>query len=381
MRNIKRAARVRPMRTCCGAVLILTGMLASAAAPAGAQTSPTAYPTELSPPPPTEPKDNRQEWGEQREINGHRFLMPAFVENALVTSFIGMRTIGETENTPDLPLDFLGDIDVHQIHIAALLDLQVRIVKRIGLQLTLGAFGSTATTSRSLLARGGDYRGTIDGGVLFEIFRLRGPGTQLSARGSFGTDRGENLTLLPLIDSLNNAPIRTTREILRNRLDNLLLAPYSNVHGTLALALAQPFSKAFSLQASAGASIEDIQYDTYDVNTLAPTELELTRITPIFGLALTGDAMAINIPLALMLEYRLALPQTDNHETDETDSRDENTFGIGLYYSGRADMQTGFIVYAQYGSDRVIGRNEQGDPEESGRADLVGLRYMLRYFW
>jgi hypothetical protein len=357
------------------------GQPQGASAPA-AESAPAAPPAEsAAPASPPRSDEDRSAWGGEREINGHRFLSPAFVESALIVSYIGMRSNGELEETPSLPLENLGTVDIHQARIAESVDVQARVWKLLAVQLTLAGLASTATTSRSLVARGGDYRGVVQAGLLFKAFRLRRSGTQLSLRGAFGVERGHNITILPLIDALDDAPIRTAAQLINGKLSRLLVPPYRNVNWDFAVAVAQPFDREFAAQASADVLLEDIQFETYDVNQREPYDLDLNRVTPRVGVALTGDAMSIGVPLALMLEYRLSLPQLTNQRTDRSTSRTEHIFGGGLYYSGRADLQTGLVVYGQFGAEPVSGRDSEGDPKPSGRPSLIGARYMIRYFW
>jgi hypothetical protein len=328
-----------------------------------------------------EPKAGQCKWGARREIDGHSFLFPVFVPSAVVASYLGLHTGLELDTVPDVAAGNLGQFDMEQIRITEGIDAGVRLFDGVGLFLSVGGHASASIDVPSLVVRGSDYLIGVSGGVIVKLLRIDDTGTQFSLRARVARESGQTFALLPLIDAVAAGEARTAAQLLSNHFGELMLTPVTTFGWGGELAIAQPIGAAFAVQAALGMSFETAQFDPFDVASDARRRIDLATTRPELGVALTADADPAGVPFALMLEYQIALPRTDNGTSGREYDRSEQVLGASLYYSGRADLQTGLLGYVQFGAQPIEGRDATGNARVSGDPRRVGGQLMLRYFW
>jgi hypothetical protein len=318
-------------------------------------------------------------WGSSRILGGHQYIFPTFVESAFVSTYLGARVALASTQITNIPFGRLGTIDLESLRFAEGLDLGFWLFDGVGIFGSFAGIATTSTNSRSLIVRTGAYEVSGQGGAIVKL--LRREKTQLSLRGRVSASRGANFTLLPLLNSLTETPAATVEDVITEGLDEFLIVPFSRLNWGGALALAQTINPAFSLQASLGLTVGSTTLELFDPFLDARQDLEISVITPEIAVALTGDARPIGVPLALILEYQFSRPQTTNEQTDRERSLPQNTFAAGLFYSGRPDLQTGVLGFAELGTEPVTGFTAEGEPADSDKPRILGGALTLRYVW
>lgn len=319
-------------------------------------------------------------WGRDREIGNHVFLIPNFIDSALVLSYLGVRAGLELESIPDV--QFVRTFDVDQIRLGASVDGSVQLFDRVGLFVELASVASAATNAEATVTRGTDYRLLGRLGAIVKLLRIEASGTQLSARAFVETQSGDVLSLFPVLNALADEPVGGAVGILESNLDGLLLTPFSAFVWGGGIAAAQPLTPVFSAQASVRVSVEYAQLEPVEILPDDRGAFEWTNVTPELGLALTGDADPLGVPFALLLEYQVSFAQTEIDRTGQDSSDTFHTLGAGVYYTGRTDLQAGLVYYTLIDSDPLLTRRTS--EAAVGGADtpsLNGFRLILRYFW
>jgi hypothetical protein len=100
---------------------------------------------------------------------------------------------------------------------------------------------------------------------------------------------------------------------------------------------------------------------------------------PSFGIAGDFDAQPAGFPLAILLEYR-ATPTTvtDTQDVRQLDASSfEHLVALGLFYSGRRDLQLGITTYSVYGQVPTLNANAM----HSGKPLDLALQLVFRYYW
>jgi hypothetical protein len=320
-------------------------------------------------------------WGQNRRIKSHLFLAPSLIPSALVTSYVGQRTVGELIETPNVPYLNKQRFDLDQGRIAEHLDVGVRIVDRVQAFVTLTGIADSSTTGESLVLRGSNYILGAQGGVLVKLFQIAQSGTQLSLRGRIAGQSGKVFSLLPFLTALDEAPARSAVAVLNTNLRELLVSPFSMFAWGADLPVAQPLGRMFSLQASIGITIESDTLRPYNLIARGRQDVDFSTTRPEAGIALTWDAMALRVPVALMLEYLGSIVDVTNDETDKSASSGLHMLALGVYYSGRTDLQLGLIGYGEIGAGPIELFAADGPVHSEDNTRRVGGQFVLRYFW
>jgi hypothetical protein len=162
-----------------------------------------------------------------------------------------------------------------------------------------------------------------------------------------------------------------------------LLTPFEGLTYGVSLNVAQAVGRYFGLQASVGYYAESATYrpTRYDTASGGPVMQEHTVSTqrPSFGIAADFDAQPAGLPFAVLLEYR-ATPTsvTDTQDVSQLDvSSFEHLVALGLFYSGRTDLQLGVTTYSVYGQLPTL----NADAKHSGKPLDLALQLVFRYYW
>jgi hypothetical protein len=320
-------------------------------------------------------------WGANRKLKSTTILNPIFVPSALVLSYVGLHTGLERAETDHVPFS-PRTIDLKIIRIAEGIDGGIRIVDRVGLFVNLAGYGVTSINQESMIVRGGSYRINGGGGVIVKLFQLKELGTQFSLRARASGDDGKIYNLLPLLRQLDAKPVRSAVNAVQGQLGDVLLTPFSSFNWGGDLVIAQPLGRMFSLQGSASMTVSSSTLKPYDLIDGRRHDVDLTTTIPEFGLAAAFDAAPLKVPLGVMLEWKISLPRTKDDQTKQSTSHTQNLLALDLLYTGRSDLQTGFSIFGQWGSDPIEDRGADGAPiRSSDERKLVGALLLLRYFW
>ncbi len=347
--------------------------------PPAPPSCPECPPCHECPPCPECPPCRCANWGSSRILGDHQFIFPTFVEAAFVSTYLGARVGAATNQIANLPFGRLGRVDIENVRFAEGIDFGIRLFDGVGIFGTLAGIANVATNARSLVIRTGQYELTARGGAIVKL--LRTDETLLSLRARVGAGRGANFTLVSLLSSLTETPVAAVEDVVTGSLDQFLIVPFSRFNWGGSLALAQAFSPAFSLQASLGLTVGSTTLKPFDPFLDSRRDLDFSSLTPALGVALAGDARTVGVPLALMLEWEIARPRTTNEQNDRTQSLTQNTLAAGLFYSGREDLQTGILAFAELGLEPISGFTPTGEPADSDKPRIFGGTLTLRYVW
>jgi hypothetical protein len=367
----------------------------------------TTRPTQPRKPPRKEPVDRRklEAWGEHRVMGGHVFPFATFVDTPFAASYIGVTGGIEYHRVPRVskPIAFLGDsgterVDLQTVNVAETLDFELRLHDLFAL------FGSTYGRARvgvnapTLLGNGGDYRYGGSAGGLLRILRV--DSFQLSLRAELGFYSGQQAGILGLFRDLGNIVDDAFARIIANPMVDLastlalvnnafrsatqeLLVPFDGYRYGVSLNAAQAFGRYLGVQLALGfigetAFFHPRIYDATRGGTIV-SEQQSTTLAGRAAFALDLDGAPAGVPLDLMLEYALTLghEQTSAPNTSSDTVSTEQLVALGLYYSGRPDLQLGGTVYTLVGQLPLVA----ADRSLSGSPIDAGALFVFRYIW
>lgn len=341
-------------------------------------------------------------WGQTRSLGEHNFQLSAFVPSALVDSHLGIRAGVEYHQVPgfaQLPsLVSSGPqaVDLRTVNVAETLDFAVRLHDYFAIYGDGYGKARVGANIATLLGTGADYTYGGDLGLMVKLFRAGS--FQLAVRGQAGFYAGQSAGILALFQDLNVIAQDALQKVQRNpvldlnqAIDQLntafrtatsdLLTPFSGFTYGFALNAAQAIGRYVGLQASLGFYVDSATYrpTRYDTSSGGPVTREQTIRTtrPSLGLAIDVDASPAGLPFAMLLEYR-ATPINVNSDDSEFDTTSfEHLVALGLFYSGRRDLQLGFTGYTLFGQPPALGANAT----PSGKPLDLALQLVFRYFW
>lgn len=266
---------------------------------------------------------------------GHRFIVPARVDSAIVSTDFGIAW--------DFGLVSFGasDARTHDLYrasvagLAQTIDLSLRLHPRFALVAAVTGAVETGVTADSALNQGAEGGVTWRVGAAGVLARLERVGTQVGARLVV---EGQIGGFLPSLEKLFDSAV-STRMVPP---PSALFDARSSTDVRFSWSAAQAIGRHFSVQSAFGWVATE--------SALAPPrtehEVDLTA-----GIALTADG-APRVPVAIQLEYaadvvisQSAQPGGDPAAGPAYLLADSGThaFVAGLYYSGRPDLQLGVI--------------------------------------
>lgn len=380
---------------------------AAAAAPADRPAPPPTAAREPAPAPQAPAAathDPSSGWGSTRVLAGHSFLLGSFVPSGLINSHLGIRAALEYHQVPgyvQLPsLVNSGpqEVELRTLNVAETLDFAVRLHDHFAIFGDGYGKARVGANINTLLGTGADY--TYGGrlGVLVKLFTLSS--FQASVSGQAGYYAGQSAGIMALFQDLNIIAREAVQEVQANPVIDLntaverlntafrtatadLLTPFEGLTYGVSLNLTQAIGRYVGLQGSIGYYAESATYrpTRYDVASGGPVMQEHTVSTqrPSFGIAADFDAQPAGFPLAILVEYR-ATPTsvTDTQEVRQLDvSSLEHLVALGLFYSGRTDLQLGVTTYTVYGQLPTLNANAM----HSGKPLDLALQLVFRYYW
>jgi hypothetical protein len=348
-------------------------------------------------------KDN---WGEDRVMNGHRFPFPQFVPSSFAVSAFGVYAGVESKQVPQYPVDATTGADsaklisLNTLTARQGIDFSVRLASMLALTGDAYARARVGTNVDTLLGTGADYELGANGGVLLRLLRTKR--FQLSARGQAGYHSGQKAGITSFYKSvrsiaeqevaraLNGTILTSTATAELGRVDAAmreaargLIASSSGVTASAWATAAIALTSFMGVQGMVGYTFDRTTLTSNDFQTASQTSVALSQ-TVDYQQALVGAALDIGgagkgIPLDLVLEY-LALPLWLNSSGSGGSSQQstmEQRVAAGLYYAGRTDLQLGVSAYTLLAQPPEVGA--QG--KISGKPTDLGGRFVFRYIW
>jgi hypothetical protein len=368
-----------------------------------AYAQPTAPPPHAAPPSSYELPE--ETWGQTRVLGKHSLQRGTFVPSALVDSFVGIRAGLEYHQVPgfsQLPaLDPSGTqsqaVTLRTINVAETLELGIRLLDFLAIFGDGYGKARIGADTNTLLGTGADYTYGGDVGVLLKLFRL-GP-FQLAVRGQVGYYAGQTAGISALFQDLSAIARTIIRKVQTSTMLDInaalaqlntgfrtatadLLTPFSGFTYGASLNAALALGRFVGLQGSFGFYADSATYRPthYDEATEGPVVVEHTVKTsrPSFGVALDIDGSPAGLPLAVLLEYRATpIAVTDDDSAMGSVSSVESLIALGVFYSGRTDLQLGLTGYTLFGQTPTLG----ADSIYSDKPLDLALQLVFRYFW
>ncbi|MEY4577150.1 MAG: hypothetical protein RL701_1853 [Pseudomonadota bacterium] len=365
----------------------------------------------------TELSNPEDSWGKTHVLGRHIFLRGSFVPSALVESRVGVRAGIEYHQVPgfaQLPSLVANSapqaVDLRTLNVAETLDFSIRLHDHVALFGEGYGRARVGANTATLLGTGADYTYGGDLGLLVKLFRIEG--FQLSVSGQLGYYAGQSAGILAMFQDLSTIANKTIQDVATtiqttdpnsdlnqvvtqaaNRaIEQLnaafrvatadLLTPFDGVRYGFAINAAQALGRYFGLQASLGYYADSASYRPthYDALVGGPVSVEHTVTTtrPSFCMAADFDASPTGVPLALMMEYRVSPVDMSTTDTSGRNvSTVEQLLALGLFYSGRTDLQLGLTGYTVFGQPPALGVNAI----PSGKPLDLALQLVFRYYW
>lgn len=318
-----------------------------------------------------------------RILKGHVLLYPVLAQSAVVSTHVGIREGVASFKADQVPLSTLGPRDTSVTGLQQMLDLSIRFTPWLAAYIEAQGQALVGTNTITLLRRGSAFETSADGGLALRVLRNERSGSQLTVRGWGGLASGTDVTLLPLLASLRNAPGRTLESLIEGGGEDFLVVPTSEYSFGLGVYFAQAFSKAFSLQASSTARRTERTESPFDVVLNSNIEEDLRVFRWHNAVALTYDFAAHGAPVAVLGEYMFALGNRSGGVTSLllSDDIQSSTVALGLYYSGRPNLQLGLTGAMLLNGEPLQGLTPEGVPAESEKPTLSYTQLILRYIW
>ncbi len=317
-----------------------------------------------------------------RILRGHTLLFPLLQQSPIVSTHVGIREGLASLSAEQTPLSILGPRDVTLSGFQQFLDLSLRFTPWFAVYVEAQGQAFVGTNTVTLLRSGSSFDVSGDLGLAFRLLRNEDSGTQLTGRVFGGLSSGNDVTLLPLVLSLANAPAETVLSLLQEGSEGFLVVDTKEYAYGLSLQFAQVFSRAFSLQLGASARRTVRTESPFDV-VLGTTVEEDLRVFRFNGTAvLTYDFAPHGFPVALMGEYLISLgDRSGGPVLLLNDSISSHTLALGVYYSGRPNLQLGVSGAHLINGEPFQGTTPEGAPAESESPTLSYTQLILRYIW
>ncbi|NMO14622.1 hypothetical protein HPC49_03860 [Pyxidicoccus fallax] len=317
---------------------------------------------------------------DSRRLGGHTFLFPMLQQSAFVTTHVGLREGIARYDVPDLPVGRLGRTDVLLTGVQQTLDLELAVTDWLGLAGFARGTVITGANTRSLLVDGASVNLVGQAGAIVRVWRNANSGTQLSLRGNFGYEDGSEVTVLPLVSGILNNPLLTLEDVVQGSLGEFILVPRTETSVNGGAFLAQALGRTFSLQAAANAEYGWREREPFDAEAGGRVTQKTHAARVNLTAALTADFSPHGVPVALMGEYLFSFgEETEVGLPDRT--LKSSTVALGVYYSGRPNLQVGLGAVTTLNAAPRFGLGEADQRLESDDPTLSYGQLILRYIW
>jgi hypothetical protein len=313
-----------------------------------------------------------------RSLGDHIFLFPRLQESAFVTSDLGTALSLSRNGVPALSIGQLGTADVVEFGFNTNVEFGVAFTDWLGINGTLAIAELVGISGGSALASGAAYNLSGDGTAVFRLWR--GPTTQFSLRAGGGYSKGQGLTLIPLVTQLVDTPLRTLRDVRQGNFTSLITVPRRSSSLEGGLYLAQSLGPLFSLQLSLAPRFTWNFQSPYSVTAGERVEEEGHSFEITGAAALDWDFARWGVPVAVLGEYSYTIQNRSGFSLPNDVIHTEGV-SAGVYYSGRANLQTGLVWVGVYRGEPSVGVAVGGQPAYSGLTSAQEGLLVLRYIW
>ncbi len=337
-------------------------------------------------------------------MDEHRFPFPQFLPSSFVVSSFAVHAGIELRRVPNYPVDVsTGSLVPKRIDLSTLsatqgLDAALRLHRLFALTFDLAGEARIGTNTQTLLGTGADYELGAGGGAILRLFRTHH--FQLSLRARGGYHGGQHAGIAAFYQSVRGIAEQTVERVLRGsvgsleaeqaRLDFALTqAAKGLVTSTTGFGVSGMVTAAWAmsswagLQAMVGYAFDRTTYvaDVFQLSTNMSERLQTTtdQNQIMAGVAFDVGAASRGVPLDVVAEYEL-LPVTNRRRSgvgQASQAAIEHRLALGLYYSGRTDLQLGLSAYTLLAGLRELGAAAR----YSGRAYHAGGLFVFRYIW
>lgn len=321
--------------------------------------------------------------GADRVFRGHRFLILSSQRSALVMSSFNFEqsvfgldipnfATGRDGTIHDVATEGLGELLGFSLKVSKLMSLDAAAVMRI----------QHGPDAPSLLFRGAAYQ---IGGVLgatFQVFRDEEMGLQVSTRPWFSYTSSRNYSVLAFVEGASQLGAEATPdEVLKTDSNDFFLEVTSEMSGGASLLVAYTWDEAVGLQTSIDVAWSEQESDRGLSEYGGVTKTEYVMVAG--AGSIEYDFRSQGLPAALAGEYRMTYGRLADNPFPTTSSRASHRIGMGVYYTGRDDLQLGLAYYTLLGLPRLEAVDaEPSDPiRESAPAVVKLVAFNLYYFW
>ena len=316
-----------------------------------------------------------EQWGQERVLGGHVFQYPVLADSAFLASTLALEVLMSFNTTRTVPADNVGTVSVQQVAPLLNIDTTVHVADPVSVYLTVTGGAATGISTSSLVLKGTSLSYALSGGAIVRLIRDEEGATQIALRAGGFYASGTVVNLRSLVEVLQGNSGITIGDIVNGSVGEVLLTPFNSYGAAVSGALAHAFSRWLSLQSSLALRLTSIEANPYNIAAQARQSHSQLILTPAAAFAVTFDASSFHVPVALMLEYRLGL--SFNNADSATTTSWGNSFDLGVYYSGRPDLQAGIAFVALFGVPPlgVLGPGSPG-ATQNGYGSIISLRYV-----
>lgn len=321
--------------------------------------------------------------GADRVFRDHRFLILSSQRSALIMSSFNFEqsvfgldipsfATGSDGTVHDVSTEGLGELLGFSLKISKLMSLDAAAVMRI----------QHGPDAPSLLFRGAAYQ---IGGVLgatFQIFRDEEMGLQVSTRPWFSYTSSRNYSVLAFVEGASQLGADATPdEVLKTSSNDYFLEITSEMSGGASLLLAYTWHEAVGLQTSIDVAWSEQESDRVVSEYGGVTKTEYVMVAG--AGSIEYDFRSQGLPAAFAAEYKMTYGRLADNPFPSTSSRVSHRLGLGVYYTGRDDLQLGLAYYTLLGLPRLEAVDAvPSDPvRESAPAIVKMVAFNLYYLW
>jgi len=299
------------------------------------------------------------------ELGGHHFIIPASFPTSFVATYLGIRLGSQLYSAPGLPTS-VGTFTPSTLAATTATDW-AGIFARARFAEVLGSNVS------GLVYSGAAFEANAEGGLLFRLLRVDKSGTQVSLRLSGEYSSGLSISIIPLLTQ-QVAP--TVKTVLQGQLSELVRTPLSEWDAQGNIGVAQALGRCFSLQGYVGGGVSGAEIQPFDTRSGGRVSSSLTGAQFNAAAAFEADASPAKIPIAILAEYAVMRQASPLALLPLTSINFLQTFSLGVYYSGRPNLQLGLIGAAEVGLPTLsTSAGESATPHS-----LLG-EFVLMYIW
>jgi hypothetical protein len=366
--------------------------------PGGTATTPAetapAPALDVTPAPPPDLAAPPTRWGD-RMLAGHTFLYPALHAGPFITTNFGVAHGVYEESIPAVPIPGSRTTDLSVIGVTSTANLGIKITDWLGIEAQGRALAVIGNSGQSIIYAGGQLNAGGFAAPIVRIARIDATGTQISARAQIGELAGESLEIPRLLvlargavtGAVQNTPDPTAAAraiggaLLNGGFPRVILAEADTFGLNASIEAAQALGEMFGLQGAVTVQ-RRVNGLTFRDPVAGDFRESATRWDMLVDFSAEWDAMSLHVPIAAMLEYELnaRLTGSGNEELEEDDTT-THTFGAGIYYSGRPNLQVGLFAATIRNLRKVAGTTVAGGPGFSGTPNAQYLQMVIRYVW